>query len=67
MWVHGRWRIVNVDVGARPQALGVPRIPLGNRCKRGFSECQGCCSGVLWLVMGVDEWPGGVVRSVRSG
>ena len=65
-WVHGLRRIVTADVGARPRAFGVPGIPIGNRCKRSFSEGYGCCSGVLWLVMGVGEWLGGEVRSGKS-
>ena len=44
-WTHGLWKTVSVDVGAWPWAFVVMKVSLGNRCKRGFSEGYGCCSG----------------------
>ena len=66
-WTHDLRKIANVEVGARPWEFVVPKISPGNRHKRGFIWGYGCRSGVLWLVMGVVEWPGGAVRSGRSG
>ena len=66
-WTHDLRKIVNVEVGARPWELVVPKISPGKRHKRGFSGGYGCRSGVLCLVVGVVEWLGGAVRSGRSG
>ena len=50
-----------------PRPLGFPGSRQGIAISEALARVMGAVLGVLWLVMGVGEWPGGEARSDRSG